>query len=114
MRPAQERLERDLSTVPIGHPRASIIANVTASPATEASDIRRTLAQQLTGSVRWTESVEYLIDKLHCDLFLELGPGEVLAGLVKRIRKGTEVISVGNTESVTQAVQRLLDVLRAS
>src|SRR5262249_2560609 len=104
----------DLSTAPIGHPRVSVIANVTATPATEESDIRRTLAQQVTGSVRWTESVEYLIDKLHCDLFLELGPGEVLAGLVQRIRKGTEVISIRHAKSILEAVPKLQNALRGS
>lgn len=114
MRPAQEKLERDLSTAAIERPKATVIANVTAAPATEENEIRRTLAQQVTGSVRWTESIEYLIDKLHCDLFLELGPGEVLAGLVQRIRKGTEVMSIDNTESLLEAVQRLKNALRAS
>jgi [acyl-carrier-protein] S-malonyltransferase len=114
MRPAQEKLERDLSTAAIGRPKATVIANVTAGPAAEENEIRRTLAHQVTGSVRWTESIEYLIDQLHCDLFLELGPGEVLAGLVQRIRKGTEVISIDNTESLLEAVQRLKDALSAS
>jgi [acyl-carrier-protein] S-malonyltransferase len=114
MRPAQEKLERDLSTAAIGRPKATVIANVTAGPAAEENEIRRTLAHQVTGSVRWTESIEYLVDQLHCDLFLELGPGEVLAGLVQRIRKGTEVISIDNTESLLEAVQRLKDALPAS
>jgi [acyl-carrier-protein] S-malonyltransferase len=114
MRPAQEKLERDLSTAAIGRPKATVIANVTAGPAAEQNEIRRTLAHQVTGSVRWTESIEYLIDQVHCDLFLELGPGEVLAGLVQRIRKGTEVISIDNTESLLEAVQRLKDALPAS
>jgi [acyl-carrier-protein] S-malonyltransferase len=114
MRPAQEKLERDLSTAAIGRPKATVIANVTAGPAAEENEIRRTLAHQVTGSVRWTESIEYLIDQVHCDLFLELGPGEVLAGLVQRIRKGTEVISIDNTESLLEAVQRLKDALPAS
>jgi [acyl-carrier-protein] S-malonyltransferase len=114
MRPAQEKLEHDLSTVAIGRPKATVIANVKAAPAAEENELRRTLAQQVTGSVRWTESIEYLIDQLHCDLFLELGPGEVLAGLAQRIRKGTEVISIDNTESLFEAVQRLKDALPAS
>ena len=67
--------------------------------------IRRTLADQVTGSVRWTESVEYLLDHLHCDQFLELGPGGVLAGLVTRIRKGTPVISVSDAASLVEALK---------
>jgi [acyl-carrier-protein] S-malonyltransferase len=107
MRPAQDRLEHDLSKASISQPKATVIANVSAAPAKEEKEIRQTLAQQVTGSVRWTESVEYLIDRLHCDLFLELGPGEILAGLVQRIRKGTEVISLGDAESLVEALPKL-------
>jgi [acyl-carrier-protein] S-malonyltransferase len=107
MRPAQDKLEHDLSVASIGQPKATVIANVSAAPAKEEKEIRQTLAQQVTGSVRWTESVEYLIDRLHCDLFLELGPGEILAGLVQRIRKGTEVISLGDAESLVEALPKL-------
>jgi [acyl-carrier-protein] S-malonyltransferase len=107
MRPAQDKLEHDLSVASISQPKATVIANVSAAPAKEEKEIRQTLAQQVTGSVRWTESVEYLIDRLHCDLFLELGPGEILAGLVQRIRKGTEVISLGDAESLVEALPKL-------
>jgi [acyl-carrier-protein] S-malonyltransferase len=54
--------------------------------------------------VRWTESIEYLIDHLHCTDFLELGPGGVIAGLVGRIRKGTPVISIANAAGLESAV----------
>jgi [acyl-carrier-protein] S-malonyltransferase len=107
MRPAQDKLEHDLSVASISQPKATVIANVSAAPAKGEKEIRQTLAQQVTGSVRWTESVEYLIDRLHCDLFLELGPGEILAGLVQRIRKGTEVISLGDAESLVEALPKL-------
>ena len=61
--------------------------------------------EQVTGSVRWTESVSYLLDHLDCTQFIELGPGGVLAGLVGRIRKGTPVISISNVASLTDALE---------
>jgi [acyl-carrier-protein] S-malonyltransferase len=103
MRSAQEKLEKDLAQIPIGVSQATVIANVTARPVEGEKEIRETLAAQVTGSVRWTESIEYLIDQLQCNLFLELGPGEVVAGLVSRIRKGTNVLSIGDLESLQDA-----------
>ena len=55
----------------------------------DAEEIRESLQDQVTGTVRWTETIEYLVDEERCDLFIELGPGGVLAGLLNRIRKGT-------------------------
>jgi [acyl-carrier-protein] S-malonyltransferase len=57
--------------------------------------------------VRWRESVEHMIEKLGCNLFLELGPGAVLAGLGGRIRKGTEVISIADAPSLDAALPRI-------
>lgn len=99
-------LSQALAETPIADPRVPVVCNVDARPVT-GDEIRRSLADQVTGSVRWTESVEYLIDHLHCELFIELGPGGVLAGLVSRIRKGTPVISISNSASLAEALQAL-------
>ncbi len=107
MHSAESKLRNDLASVPLNEPEPNVIANVTAKPVSGRADILETLAKQVTGTVRWTESVEYMIDKLGCDLFLELGPGAVLAGLVGRIRKGTEVISVTDNASVDAALTKL-------
>ena len=104
---AEVKLRRDLAAVTISRPGAIIIANTTAKPVSAENDISRSLAEQVTGTVRWAQSVEYMIDQLGCNLFLELGPGEVLAGLVGRIRKGTEVISIANCSSVEDALPKL-------
>jgi [acyl-carrier-protein] S-malonyltransferase len=111
MMSAEMKLRSDLATVQIGKPATKVIANVTAEPTGEESDIRESLARQVTGTVRWTESVEYMIDQLGCNLFLELGPGQVLAGLVGRIRKGTEVLSIGDRLSLEAAVRQLQEQL---
>ena len=88
-----------------------MISNVTAQPVSGENDIPQSLVEQVTGTVRWTQSVEYMIDQLRCDLFLELGPGEVLAGLVSRIRRGTEVISIADRVSLEKALPRLREAL---
>ena len=110
MATAEAKLRQDLELADIGRPSVTIIANVTAQPVSDATSVRQTLTQQVTGSVRWVESIEYLIDQEHCDLLLELGPGQVLAGLVSRIRKGTQVISISDVESLKKA----LPVIRGS
>jgi [acyl-carrier-protein] S-malonyltransferase len=107
MMSAEVKLRKDLATVPMSSPGIKVVANVTAELVSEQSDIRQSLARQVTGTVRWTESVEYMIDQLGCNLFLELGPGEVLSNLVGRIRKGTEVLSVGDRSSLEAAVAKL-------
>jgi [acyl-carrier-protein] S-malonyltransferase len=111
MMPAEIKLRDDLATIQIAKPATRVIANVTAKPVFEGSEIQETLAKQVTGTVRWTESVEYMLDQLGCDLFLELGPGQVLAGLVGRIRKGTEVLSIGDRPSLEAALDRLGDAV---
>jgi len=111
MMPAEIKLRDDLATIRIAKPATKVIANVTAKPVFEGSEIQATLTKQVTGTVRWTESVEYMLDQLGCDLFLELGPGQVLAGLVGRIRKGTEVLSIGDQPSLEAALDRLRDAV---
>ncbi len=107
MEPAYLKLGNELMHTVFAQPRFSVISNVDARPVGDADDIRRTLADQVTGTVCWQASIEYMIDSLGCDLFLELGPDSKLAGMVSRIRSGTEVLSVGDPRSLAQAVERL-------
>ena len=105
MESAYLKLKEVLEKTPINAPQVPVVCNVDALAVSDPDTIRRTLADQVTGSVRWTESVEYLLDHLHCDQFLELGPGGVLAGLVARIRKGTPVSSVSDAASLAEALK---------
>jgi len=108
MEPAYQRLQQKLTATPMQKPGVPVICNVDAIPVSEPDAIRTALADQVTGSVRWTESIEYLLDHEKCDLLVELGPGGVLAGLVNRIRKGTAVLSAGNASTLAD----LADALR--
>ena len=107
MESAYLKLKEVLEKTPINAPQVPVVCNVDALAVSDPDTIRRTLADQVTGSVRWTESVEYLLDHLHCDQFLELGPGGVLAGLAGRIRKGTPVISISDSASLVEALKPL-------
>ena len=107
MEPAYQRLSAVLAEAPIQMPRVPVVSNVDAIPAGSPDAIRTSLADQVTGSVLWTSSIEYMIDHLGITRFLELGPGGVIAGLIGRIRKGTEVISISDTASVEAALTTL-------
>ena len=107
MEPAYEKLGNALMHVILQPPRFSVVTNVDARPTVDADGIRSSLTEQVTGTVFWSQSIEYMIDTLGCNLFLELGPDDKLAGMVNRIRKGTEILSVGDPASLSQAVERL-------
>jgi [acyl-carrier-protein] S-malonyltransferase len=104
MEPAYQSLSIALAETQMLAPRVPVVCNVDAIEVRDPQTIRRTLADQVTGSVCWLQSVEYLIDKLHIEQFIELGPGGVIAGLVGRIRKGTPITSVSNVATIEEAV----------
>jgi len=79
---------------------------VTGAEVTTPVEIRRTLQDQVTGTVRWLDCIERLAG-LGCDFFVELGPGGVLAGLLRRARKGVEVMSVSDSASVQACAEKL-------
>jgi [acyl-carrier-protein] S-malonyltransferase len=87
-------------------PRFPVISNVTGEEVVALPDIRSTLREQVTSTVRWSECMENLLSR-GCDLFIELGPGEVLAGLLRRVRKDVDVISVSDPASVHACVEKL-------
>jgi len=107
MKSAYEKLAVVLEETPIGIPRFPVICNVDAVPVTDAARIRETLREQVTSTVRWAESIEYLIDEEKIELFIELGPGKVIAGLVNRIRKDFPVLSISDVPSLKAAVESL-------
>ena len=106
MRSAQDQLAAELATVYIQAPALPVICNFGASPVNEPAEIRSMLEKQVTGAVRWTESIQALIAMGH-RTFLELGPGKVIAGLVSKIDKDTTVYSVEDFASLNAVVDAL-------
>jgi [acyl-carrier-protein] S-malonyltransferase len=106
MESAYQKLGATLRHVPVLPPRFSVISNVTGLETITPIEIRRTLQDQVTSTVRWVDCMERLTD-LGCDFFIELGPGGVLAGLLQRTQKGVDVTSVNDAESVGKCAERL-------
>jgi len=106
MESAYVKLEKVLADVPMQSPRFPVISNVTGEEAKTPQEVRETLRDQVVGTVRWTDCMQRLI-RLGCDFFIELGPGNVLAGLLKRTNRTIAVISIGDAESVRKCVEAL-------
>jgi len=89
MEPAVERLRAALADVPLRKPRIPVISNIDARPHDDPDEIRELLIQQVCSPVRWEDSLRYLLDTAKIGQFYEIGPGRVLAGLLKRIARRT-------------------------
>ncbi|MCJ2027886.1 ACP S-malonyltransferase [Methylobacterium sp. J-043] len=99
MAPAAEAMRRALAEVPMHAPIVPVYANVTAGPLTEPDAIRNALITQVTGTVRWSESIAAMAEA-GVDRFFELGSGKVLTGLVKRIAPSATTSAVGTPDDV--------------
>ncbi|MBX9774603.1 MAG: ACP S-malonyltransferase [Xanthobacteraceae bacterium] len=99
MQPAADVMADALAKVTINPPVVPLIANVTAGPVTDPAQILRGLVEQVTGTVRWRESVAYMA-LAGVTNFYEVGSGKVLSGLVKRIAEGATGISIGTPDDV--------------
>jgi [acyl-carrier-protein] S-malonyltransferase len=106
MESAYEKLGAVLQHIPVQPPSFPVISNVTGEEVKTPVEIRRTLRDQVTGTVRWLDCMERLAG-LGCDFFIELGPGGVLAGLLRRTLKGADAMSVADVESVRKCAEKL-------
>lgn len=106
MTSAQEKLAAVLSGIAISSPPIPVIANFTAVPVISEDEIRSTLTSQVTGSVRWIESIEHLVSQGHSS-FIEIGPGKVIAGLVAKIAPEATILSVEDHPSLEAAIEVL-------
>lgn len=106
---AYHKVGESLLKVILQKQRFPVISNVTGESVASADEIRQTLQDQVTATVRWTDCMERML-ALGCDIFLELGPGGVLAGLLQRTRKGTEVLSVSDASSLQKCIERLREL----
>jgi len=99
MEPAAREFERAVAQTPMRAPKVPVISNVAAQPLNSVDEIKRELVAQLTSSVQWVKSIEYVIAQ-GTTSFVELGPKDVLAGLIRRINKDARAVSVGDVASV--------------
>jgi len=108
MASAQPKVEAMLNNVEMNEPIMMVIANVSARPHTETPDIRARLTDQVVSSVRWEDSVRYLIEQ-GFNRFIELGPGSVLSGFVKRIDKNVRTYTVADVPTLKMTVAALIN-----
>ena len=99
MQPAAYGMTQILAKVTFKDPSVPIIANVTALPLTSGSQIKDELLKQLCNGVQWQRSVEYMVQQ-GVGRFIEIGPGKVLAGLIKRISRDVEIVNIGDMNEV--------------
>ncbi|NPA26273.1 MAG: ACP S-malonyltransferase [Chloroflexi bacterium] len=106
MAPAQDAFNRVLSRIGLRDPHIPVVGNVAARPLVRAEGLFADLSAQLTGRVRWRESVEYMIDR-GTRAFLEVGPGNVLVNLIKRIRRDTQRFVFGEADDLERVASAL-------
>jgi [acyl-carrier-protein] S-malonyltransferase len=99
MQPAADAMAHALATTAVRAPKVPVVANVSARAVTDANEIVRSLVAQVTGTVRWRESVAFMA-QAGVKTFYEVGSGKVLSGLVKRIAGGATGIAVGTPEDI--------------
>ncbi|MED4401567.1 ACP S-malonyltransferase [Metabacillus fastidiosus] len=106
MKPAAEKFEAVLNELQFEEAKVPVIANVTAKPVHDVSEIKTLLVEQLYSPVRWEESVKTMVEN-GVTTFIEIGHGKVLSGLVKKIDRSLEVLAISDLESVQAAVEKL-------
>ncbi|MGJ5195858.1 ACP S-malonyltransferase [Bradyrhizobium sp. HKCCYLRH1030] len=106
MQPAADVMAEALSRVTIKAPASPLVSNVLAAPISDPNEIRRRLVEQVTGTVRWRESIAYMAGQ-GVTRFFEIGAGKVLSGLVKRIADGAVGVAVGGPSDIVAAKDAL-------
>jgi [acyl-carrier-protein] S-malonyltransferase len=106
MKPAQDRLAADLKKLQFSNPRLPVVCNVHARPVEDAGSAREALIHQVTGSVRWSESMQWLAGR-GVQTFIELGPGKVLCGLMRQIDRSKKCLNVEDEASLHKTLEFL-------
>lgn len=109
MQPAADRMREALASIDVRRPLVPVFANVLAAPIDSPADIRDALVAQVTGTVRWRESVSAMAEA-GIEIFVELGSGKVLTGLAKRIVPGARALAVGGPDDFAGFVAALESV----
>ena len=106
MQPAQDRLAEDLATLSFQNPSCPVVCNVDAAMVPSAEAARAALIRQVTGTVRWEPSVRLLIEK-GASLFIEVGPGKVLWGLMRQIDRSKTCATMGDEASLQKTLAQI-------
>ncbi len=106
MEGARVKVAHALTEFPMREPQVPVVSNVTARPAASVAEIKDLLVRQVVSSVRWTDSMQWLIAQ-GFTRFVELGPGNVLSGLMKRINKDVEMLSISDSASLRDVTAKL-------
>lgn len=106
MKPAAKKFVEVLDEITVNDAKLPVIANVTASPMTDAQEIKEKLIEQLYSPVLWEDSVDKMLE-LGVDTFIEVGPGKVLSGLIKKINRNVKTFSVNDLESCQQVIDEI-------
>lgn len=109
MKPAADKLKRVLDEVELHDASIPVVANVTAKQVKDSSQIKDLLVEQLYSPVQWEQSINEMIAN-DVTTFIEIGPGKVLSGLVKKIDRKATVIAVSDLESIESAIEKLKEV----
>jgi [acyl-carrier-protein] S-malonyltransferase len=112
MQPAQDRLAADLQALSFAQPRVPVISNVYARPIEDAESAREALVRQVTGSVKWSESMQWLAAK-DVSTFIEVGPGKVLCGLMRQIDRSRKCLNVEDEASLQKTMEFLVNTTGA-
>jgi [acyl-carrier-protein] S-malonyltransferase len=103
MLPAAAKMAEVIATAPLRDAAIPVINNIAALPMTRADDIRQELSQQVADSVQWTRTIQYMVGA-GVSIFIEIGPGQALTGMVKRIAKGVTTVNISNEAEIAKAV----------
>lgn len=101
MQPAVDGMTEVVATLSFRDPAVPIIANTTAQPLTTGESVKEELLRQLCRGVQWQRSVEYMVDD-GVSTFVEIGPGKVLSGLIKRINRGAKTLNIGDVSAINK------------
>ena len=103
MKPAEEKMKKKIDSINFKEPNFNIIANVTAQPNNNTDEIKKLLYEQIYLKVRWRESINYMKNN-NINEFIEIGPGKVLSGLIKRIAPDTKSFNINSISDIKEVV----------
>jgi len=106
LKEASEELSKELKNVDVNMPQIPVVKNIDAKPYNENDDIKDILAKHVISPVQFSDSIKYMISQ-GVDTFIEIGPGKVLTGFVKKINKEVKTYNINNVETLEKAIEEL-------